>query len=63
MHSSFITRTKLILTFAACRGQTCHNADYTEDICECAWNIWNQNLEAFVENKPFLTLVDKRLGY
>ncbi len=42
---------------------TPHNADLTNDVFSLGWSVFLQNLSSFKENKPFVTLVDKKVGY
>ena len=40
-----------------------HNADYTEDYFELGWEVFLSNLEARVAKKPFVTEINKNMGY
>lgn len=40
-----------------------HNADLTEDYFVLGWNVFQQNLQAFTEGTPLVTVVDKEFGY
>jgi len=43
---------------------TAHNADFTESYFHLGWDVWQQNLQAFVQGKPQLrTPVDPKAGY
>eukprot|EP00516_Mucochytrium_quahogii_P004288 CAMPEP_0203747700 /NCGR_PEP_ID=MMETSP0098-20131031/2777_1 /ASSEMBLY_ACC=CAM_ASM_000208 /TAXON_ID=96639 /ORGANISM=" , Strain NY0313808BC1" /LENGTH=334 /DNA_ID=CAMNT_0050636207 /DNA_START=196 /DNA_END=1200 /DNA_ORIENTATION=- len=42
---------------------TSHNADLTEDYMDLGWEIALKNLESFTTNQPYVTVVDKSLGY
>jgi len=36
---------------------TAHNADFTGDNVERGWNVWLENYSAFMNNRPFATLI------
>eukprot|EP01060_Flectonema_neradi_P035371 TRINITY_DN6495_c3_g1_i1.p1 TRINITY_DN6495_c3_g1~~TRINITY_DN6495_c3_g1_i1.p1 ORF type:complete len:356 (+),score=69.74 TRINITY_DN6495_c3_g1_i1:72-1070(+) len=42
---------------------TAHNADKTADFSELGWGIWKDNYQAYLNDAPLATLVDKVAGY
>ena len=42
---------------------TSHNADYTETYFHLGWDVWKENLAAFMKGDPPVTPVDKNAGY
>jgi len=40
-----------------------HNADFTDDFYSLGYEVWQENYRRFIDGKPFLSLVDKELGY
>ena len=43
---------------------TAHNADFTESYFRLGWEVWQSNLDAFLNREPQLrTPVDPKAGY
>jgi phosphoglycerate dehydrogenase-like enzyme len=42
---------------------TAHNADYTPEYFDLGWQVWRNNLDAFMAGKPLVTPVDRLAGY
>mmetsp|Transcript_20967 Transcript_20967/g.30232 ORF Transcript_20967/g.30232 Transcript_20967/m.30232 type:complete len:369 (-) Transcript_20967:60-1166(-) len=42
---------------------TSHNADYTEDYFKLGWDVFEKNLQCFIDGKGMVTPVDKELLY
>lgn len=40
-----------------------HNADFTDNFYSLGYEVWQENYRRFIDGKPFLSLVDRKLGY